>query len=382
MKRLKTFALCLVLIFISLFTACGSETTEGGISIYYMNALGNGLKTENHVLTTDVVEDQIDEVLELLAQEPNTTEYRRSIPEGVEITDILIDEADVTLYFNHTYSELSGYTEVLVRAAVVESLIQIDGVSSVTFCVDSEPLVTSAGTVVGAMTAESFIYDYGEETDSLASTTLTLYFASADGQSLVERSTDVYYNANISIERLVIDQLISGIEGDDAVSPIPSGTKVVSVTVTDGICYVNFDSTFLTGSTIASSDVLLYSIVDSLTELSNINKVQILVDGGTDATGATFTFSLGTSYERDLSLLQEETETEELTGSEVMSPEEEMNPGGESNPGEQSNPEGESNPEEQMNSENQTNSVEQLSTEEQESSGEQINSEEQIIQEE
>ena len=47
----------------------------------------------------------------------------------------------------------------------------------------------------------------------------------------------------------------------------------------DGICYVNFDSNFLTVVNNVNLDIEIYSIVNSLTELQGVNRVQILVDG-------------------------------------------------------------------------------------------------------
>ena len=48
---------------------------------------------------------------------------------------------------------------------------------------------------------------------------------------------------------------------------------------TDGVCYVNLDENFLMVVNNVSTDVSIYSIVNSLSELSNVNKVQILING-------------------------------------------------------------------------------------------------------
>ncbi len=63
---------------------------------------------------------------------------------------------------------------------------------------------------------------------------------------------------------------------------INPATKVLGVTVKDGTCYVNLDNGFLTQTYNVSAEVQRYSIVNSLVELSNINKVQIAVNGNTD----------------------------------------------------------------------------------------------------
>ena len=58
----------------------------------------------------------------------------------------------------------------------------------------------------------------------------------------------------------------------------------------DGICYVNLDESFLTVVNNVSTDVAVYSIVNSLVELSNINKVQILINGEVAESFQTTTF--------------------------------------------------------------------------------------------
>ena len=58
-----------------------------------------------------------------------------------------------------------------------------------------------------------------------------------------------------------------------------SGCKSLSVTIKDGICYVNFDSTFLTGAYDVLPEVTVYSIVNSLVGGTEAQKVQITING-------------------------------------------------------------------------------------------------------
>ena len=55
---------------------------------------------------------------------------------------------------------------------------------------------------------------------------------------------------------------------------------MASVTVKDGVCYVNLDENFLTQIPNITPEVTIYSIANSLIEqLKNVNKVQISVNG-------------------------------------------------------------------------------------------------------
>ncbi len=66
---------------------------------------------------------------------------------------------------------------------------------------------------------------------------------------------------------------------------------------------MNLDENFMTQIYNVTADVVIYSIVNSLVELSNVNKVQIAVNGKTDIVFRE-TFNLVNLYERNLELIK------------------------------------------------------------------------------
>ena len=113
------------------------------------------------------------------------------------------------------------------------------------------------------------------------------------------------YNTNISIEKLVVEQLLAGPNEDVADVAFPTinpNAKLVSISVKDGICYVNFDENFLTQVYNVSTDVAIYSVVNSLVELNNVNKVQITINGETNIMFRE-SVSLSTVFERNLNIV-------------------------------------------------------------------------------
>ena len=134
-----------------------------------------------------------------------------------------------------------------------------------------------------------------------------LYFANEAGDKLIETNRTLVYNSNtnVSMERLVVEQLIGGPSEQvkDKVFPtINPDTKIISVTVRDGTCYVNLSESFLTQIYSVTSEVTIYSIVNSLVELSNINRVQIAVNGDSNVMFRENT-SLSVTYERNLNIV-------------------------------------------------------------------------------
>jgi germination protein M len=73
--------------------------------------------------------------------------------------------------------------------------------------------------------------------------------------------------------------------------------------VADRICYVSLDDGFRTQNYNVQEAIVIYSLVDSLTALPNIDKVQISVNGDTSGVYRE-SFSLGTVYEEDLSYVR------------------------------------------------------------------------------
>ena len=67
----------------------------------------------------------------------------------------------------------------------------------------------------------------------------------------------------------------------------------------DGVCYVSLDENFKNQDYQVNEAVVIYSIVDSLTELSTISKVQISVNGDTRGTYRD-NFKLSDMYDRNL----------------------------------------------------------------------------------
>ena len=84
---------------------------------------------------------------------------------------------------------------------------------------------------------------------------------------------------------MVLERLIEGpyaVEGlTGMMDTLPEGTVVNKVSTKDGVCYVDFNDKFLNKRSDVTEEATIYSIVNSLVELSNVNKVQITVNGET-----------------------------------------------------------------------------------------------------
>ena len=288
--------------------ACGEKEQEGTpVEISYLNKSETKIVPEVHYLQGTTTKEMIVEVLTLLGAVPENKELEATLPGSINIVNYAYEGTQVTVALGEKYKELPKTTEVLTRAAIVRSLTSIPDVNYVMITVNGEPLLDTMGNAVGIMTADMFIDYAGQKsTDSYAQAKIRLYFANETGDGLIAINRSLAFNmdiSNISMERLVVEQLLAGPASDESYPTINQSTKLLSITVKDGVCYLNFSKDILTPINNVTSDVTIYSIVNSLVELSNVNKVEISIEGNKELKFRD-KYELTTLFERNLDLVQ------------------------------------------------------------------------------
>lgn len=305
MKYGKTAA-AVIFLLILLCTGCGGgqEAAAGKIyDIYYVNNEETNTLTRQYSSETTDPGKLLQELLSQLGTLPSKLEYKAPLAGSFKLLGYTLESGQLTMNFDEEYKSMDITQEVLNRAAIVRTVTQIPEVSLVSFTVQGEMLADSSGMAIGTMSADTFIENAGDEINAYEKVNLKLYYANEEGTGLVEENRrNVVYNSNASIEKLVVEQLVKGPLMEGAYPTINPATKIVSVSVKDGICYVNFGEDFLTQTSNVSAEVTIYSITNSLVELSNVNKVQISIGGETNMTYRE-KFNLSDLFERNLDLL-------------------------------------------------------------------------------
>lgn len=108
---------------------------------------------------------------------------------------------------------------------------------------------------------------------------VNLYFSDSQAMYLVSEKRKI--PPTTSLAKQVVIELIKGPASSDLYSTIPEGTRVNEVYIADDIVYVDLSEEVFKNHPGGSSGELMtvYSIVNSLTEISPIKGVQILVEG-------------------------------------------------------------------------------------------------------
>lgn len=280
-----------------------NEEEESGYRIWYINKDETRLAYEYREMRAENTEGLLNEALEFLREEPEDENYKPPLPEDVRIESYEIEHNQLYLNFSVEYMDMLKVYEVLCRAALVRTLCQIPEIDYIGFRVADQPLMDLSGKAIGLMNEDQFIENAGEEINAYRTADLTLYYTNETGDKLVSQRVPMEYNSNISLEKLIVERLIDGPPYEGAYPTIPANTRLVSVSVRDGICYVNLDAGFLETGYNVTESIPIYSIVNSLIRNTDAQKVQISIDGETNRIFRE-SISFDTIFERNEELVE------------------------------------------------------------------------------
>lgn len=126
--------------------------------------------------------------------------------------------------------------------------------------------------------------DPGTKQPQSATVAVVLYFGDDQAEYLLPEKRILTIEEEASDEMLassVVSALIAGPENKDLQPTIPTESKLLSLQISEGIASVNFSEEIRTkhpgGS--AGETMTMYSLINTLTEIDSIDKVQLLIEG-------------------------------------------------------------------------------------------------------
>ena len=309
MKIICTYILIIAAV-LSLL-GCGSSGDDSKFKLFYLSKEENQLYSRGYDSETTDRDKLVDE---LLAKLKDASGDRDIITPGFDTAKLLgwsiSDENNLTLNFNSDYTTIPTIKEILCRAAIVKTLCQIDGIDTVEFNIEGDPLTDINGQQTGFMSEETFVDNTSGETTYKQTINATVYFADDSGKHLVKIPINMTFDGTISMEQLLVEQLIKGpadIKGVTTVlkAVIPENTVINHITVKEKVCYIDMSKDFLAAVEGVKRELTIYSIVNSLAELSDINKVQFTIDGETVRYFGDSNIPFDVPFERNLEIVKE-----------------------------------------------------------------------------
>ena len=306
----KTTGLLAVLVtMILIFSGCQNtaKTEQSGYKIFCRNEDATALREVKYEPEAEGGEKLVEELLQAMQGTFNRNDYQSVFTENLTAGVSTLKDGRLTIDFSDTYQQMSYAQEVLLRAAVVQTMTQITDVQEVVFTIKGEALLNSENEAVGPMHASSFINSEGDSINAYQYEALPLYFGSRDGKTLIKQMRNVHYASSDSMAELVVERLIAGPAGSRLSAVLPSDTVIRSVSVEGDLCTVNFSSEFnqAVGDSSVTPETTIFAIVDSICDsCEDISRVQIQVEGNSQIM-LRDTLDLSQPFERNNDMIRE-----------------------------------------------------------------------------
>lgn len=274
--------------------------------LFYINKDLNRLEEIPYEPESVETEAMIGDLIAKQAVRPEEDgDYILLLPEGTTILGYELEDETMILNLSSSYASMSASREILARAGLVRTFVQVPGVRRLKLQVNGSPLLDSSGREVGAMTRDSFVENSGKEINTYQSIAMKLYFTDESGSVLLPEERKVYYSSNVPLERAVVEEIVKGPKQDGHYPTLPAETNILSVTIQEGICYVNFDDSFTNSILSVQEEIPIYSIVNSLASVCHVNKVQFSINGSSSVTFRK-NMKLDQLFEQNLKLVETE----------------------------------------------------------------------------
>lgn len=272
-KTIKT----LIILITTVALSCGCGSNNNVIKenyIYYLNVDKNSLEKFDYHIENENVYQVVPELFTEMSKDSVEGDYFATVPSDLAMPEFEISRKVLTLYFDTSYNDMSPTEEILFRAALVLTMVQLEEVSYVNVYVGEQPLTDSNGAPIGNMTKNDFVDISGELDELDQKITLSLYYPTQKGDMLYANTFEGKIESNTSYEEVVMDKLSGKAFSKD--------TEIYSIMTRNDICYVDFSNDFILDYLGIDDEVAIYSIVNSLCDLPNVSGVEISVDSRND----------------------------------------------------------------------------------------------------
>ena len=204
------------------------------------------------------------------------------VPQDITILYVTIKDHIAVIDLSKEYNTLSLGEKIMCRSAIVWSVTSLDFVDYVCIKVEGKELEKVSGEPIGLMNRENTLINPIVSPESKRYEIVSLYFTDKTKEHLVKEEREIEISQIQTREKSVVEQLILGAKEDGHISTLPSDIKIRNVTTTkEGICYVDLSSDsidkIINGN--VKEQIAIYSIVNSIVSLYNVEKVQFLIEG-------------------------------------------------------------------------------------------------------
>ena len=267
----------LLLLCALLLCACSpspEDQPEGNFSFYYRAAKIN-YGEEDGVIAPQAVEVDlalpIKELVEQYLAGPTEEGLASAVPESWSLHVCYLDEQMAVLFFNDS-GETDPLTKSVANACIAKTLLQLERVERVSITMLGQAQ-TQVLTEHDVLLRNVIVSEMQED--------IVLYFPNEEGSYLHAEKQSVPLMDPEEKPVYIMQELLSRKEGDKLRSGIPEGTKLLGISVENGVCTLDLSAEFLDNMecSFKAERMAVYSIVNSLTQLPEIETVDFWISG-------------------------------------------------------------------------------------------------------
>ncbi len=143
-------------------------------------------------------------------------------------------------------------------------------------CLKSKQVEKERKKILTEAKKETHLVEKGTEKERIK---ITLYFSDKQAMYLIPEEREIKKTEDVA--KIALEELIKGPKDPKLFPTIPEGTKLLGIEVKDGLAKVNLSQDFKDNYPLGSAgeNITIFSIVNTLTEFTSINKVRFLVEG-------------------------------------------------------------------------------------------------------
>ncbi len=257
------------------------KMAEGTVkyNMYYINGSSNTLAIESRTVNlVDSDDIMFKTVVDEFKSGPKTANTSLVLPAEFKIISRTFAGNTANIDIEPSFNSLSSADRVLCVGALVYTLTDMSFIDNVKLTINGTPFISKEDGEAELLNRTNVRNNPEVVPEKTQQRMVTLYFVDRTGSRLVPEQRNIEEKQSLTLEYQIVEQLISGPDKNMLTPTMPKNTLIRDIKTEDGICYVNLSKGFLT-KTPVSTELTIYSVVNSLTELKTVNKVQFLIEG-------------------------------------------------------------------------------------------------------
>ena len=268
MKRSRAAFLLLLCV---LFSACAKQPETEPLNVYYCAEDGGmtaGSAVVKEVCHVPSGTDRLLEALRLLAVQPEDGALCSAFPPDIRIEAYSLEDGEIAVNLTEGYQLLPPIRRTMLRACIVLTLCDLKEVKSVS-------LYEEARLLESGLTGDLFLAESLPEGESR--TELRFWYPDPENVCLRSDAQTLKLRGNASVAEAVLRQLMPYLYEFG----LPEETQILSVSRKEGVCVVDLSAEFWACAAMEPNALrlLLYSVVNTLTELDTVETVLFRCEG-------------------------------------------------------------------------------------------------------